>query len=74
MRRGRPRINVPVKIAQVKLRLYPGADDDLLEFFAHIPPHLRVAMVKQALRTGVATDNRAYDQDQMFDALDSLVS
>ena len=37
-------------IVRVKLRLYPGEDDDLIVFFDSIPFRLRATMVKQALR------------------------
>jgi hypothetical protein len=39
-------------IVQTKLRLYPGADDDLIEFFQDIPSGYRADAVKAALRSG----------------------
>jgi hypothetical protein len=39
-------------IVMVKLRLYRGQDDDLLDFFQRLPARLRAASVKQALRSG----------------------
>ena len=48
-------------ILRVKLRLYPGEDDDLIVFFDSIPHRLRATMVKQALRSGTLTANEDYD-------------
>lgn len=63
------------KIVYVKLRLYPGEDDDLIAFFEQIIPRLRAAMVKQGLRSGVSiTDQTADISDEALDALESFVS
>lgn len=51
-RRGRPKLAQPPKIYFIKLRLYPGQDDDLIAFLAGAPHRLRSAAVKGALRTG----------------------
>jgi len=51
-RRGRPRLEQQNVIVEVYLRLKPGQDNDLIEFFATIPPGMRVATVKSALRSG----------------------
>ena len=69
--KGRPRLSSPPTIIQVKIRLYPGQDDDLIAFFASIPARLRATMVKQALRSGASVEE-APDED-LFDALDSYV-
>lgn len=55
-------------IVRVKLRLYPGEDDDLIVFFDSIPHRLRATMVKQALRSGTLTPNEEFaeDDDQLF--------
>ena len=62
-------------IVQIKLRLYPGEDDDLIAFFDSIPHRLRATMVKQALRSGTLTANEELtaDDDGLFETLDSLV-
>ena len=70
--RGRPRSNRKAQIVQIKLRLYPGEDDDLIAFFDSIPPGLRAAMVKQALRSGAPQFEESQDED-LFDALDAFI-
>lgn len=75
--RGRPRSSraTAATIIRVKLRLYPGEDDDLIVFFDSIPYRLRATMVKQALRSGTQTSNEestAVD-DELFEALDLLI-
>jgi hypothetical protein len=49
---GRPPLENPPEIVQIKLRLYPGEDDDLRRFFEQIPHGHRADAVKAALRTG----------------------
>jgi hypothetical protein len=49
---GRPPLDNPPEIVQVKLRLYPGEDDDLRAFFDQIPHGHRADAVKAALRSG----------------------
>ena len=73
MKRGRPKLSREIKVIQLKLRLYEGIDDDLITFFTHIPPRLRAAMVKCALRSGTNTDISEVS-DETFTMLDSLVS
>ena len=60
---------------RVKLRLYPGQDDDLIAFFHSIPFRLRAAMVKRALRSGTQTQEGGWapEDDPLLDALDALV-
>lgn len=48
---GRPRLP-PAVCVGIKLTLRPGPDDDLLTFFARIPPAQRAAAVCRALRAG----------------------
>jgi hypothetical protein len=58
----------------IKLRLYPGEDDDLITFFDGIIPRLRAAIVKQALRSGTQGTSIAMPSDDgLLDALDLLV-
>ena len=47
--RGRPRSRraALARIVCIKLRLYPGEDDDLIAFFDAIPDRVRAAMVKR---------------------------
>ena len=49
---ARQKFEQRTRIVQVKLSLRPGEDDDLIEFFDQVPGRLRVAAVKQALRSG----------------------
>jgi hypothetical protein len=39
-------------LVNVKFHLRPGEDDDLIRFFAALPPHRRAAALKVALRSG----------------------
>lgn len=75
-RRGRPRSerSASATIVPIKLRLYPGVDDDLIAFFDGIPTGLRAAAVKRALREGATTgppDQQA--EDDILDVLDTLL-
>ncbi len=49
---ARPRLPVPSVVIGLTLHLRPGEDDDLLAFFARIPPRQRAAALKSALRAG----------------------
>jgi hypothetical protein len=72
---ARPRLaQRPIKV-QVNMNLRPGEDDDLISFFEHVPLRLRVAAVKQALRSGgmsVQLDDLPSD-DEVELALDGLL-
>ena len=76
-KRGRPRSPraASARIVNIKMRLYPGEDDDLIAFFASVPGRLGATMAKQALRSGIQTnsDDVPLDEDEPFDALDALV-
>ena len=65
---GRPRRETVV--VRVKLRLHPGEDNDLIDFFASLPERGRARAVIGALRTGdilqVLVDE-GIDDDQMAD-------
>ena len=63
------------KVIRIKLRLYPGEDDDLILFFDGIPTGLRATSVKIALRSGVATGPDVYEtqDDHLMDALEDLI-
>jgi len=76
-RRGRPPSPraASATIVHVKLRLYPGEDDDLIAFFEAALPRLRAAMVKQALRSGTRDSARMLDpDDEVTRMMDCLVS
>lgn len=49
---ARPRLPVTSQKINIKLHLRPGEDDDLIRFFATLPPHRRAASLKVALRSG----------------------
>ena len=76
-RRGRPLSARAASARRVylKLRLYPGEDDDLIAFFETIPSGLRAARVKGALRSGMetTTDDAWPPDETLLDALDDLV-
>jgi len=77
-RRGRPPSPqaASAKVVHIKLRLYPGEDDDLIAFFDAIIPRLRAAIVKQALRSGVSEtwNNDHQGHDDVLDTLDAFVT
>jgi len=65
---GRPRRETVV--VRVKLRLHPGEDDDLIDFFASLPERGRARAVIGALRTGDINQvlvDEGIDDDQMAD-------
>ena len=65
---GRPRRETVV--VRVKLRLHPGEDDDLIDFFASLPERGRARAVIGALRTGNMNQvlvDEGIDDDQMAD-------
>ncbi|MBN1139300.1 MAG: hypothetical protein JXM73_22175 [Anaerolineae bacterium] len=65
-RGGRPRRETVT--VWLKLRLHPGEDDDLINFFASLPERGRARSVMAALRTGniaQALADEGLDDDQM---------
>ncbi len=50
--RGRPQLEGELVEVFVHLRLRAGEDDDLITFFARMPPGCRSDMLKAALRAG----------------------
>lgn len=75
LRRGRPKLAQPPQIYFIKLRLYPGQDDDLIAFLDAVPYRLRTAAVKGALRTGNLSTRLAGlpADDDLAEALDGLM-
>lgn len=63
------------QVIRIKLRLYPGEDDDLIAFSQGIPTGLRAASVKIALRSGVKREPDIHESqdDNLMDALEDLV-
>lgn len=53
---ARPRLTVQVVVIPLKLRLKRGVDDDLIDFFDHLPRRHRPQTVKAALRGQVQLD------------------
>jgi hypothetical protein len=78
VKRGRPPSPraASAKMIHIKLRLYPGEDDDLIAFFDDIIPRLRAARVKQVLRSGINDSQYLGNSkdDGILDALDVLVT
>jgi hypothetical protein len=55
-----------------KLRLHPGEDDDLIDFFASLPERGRARAVMTALRTGNIAQilaDEGLDNDQMAESM-----
>jgi hypothetical protein len=77
-RKGRPKSEraAHVQIVRIKLRLYPGEDDDLIAFFSTIPTGLRAASAKRALREGChgGCANDRPPAEELLDALDAFIS
>jgi hypothetical protein len=72
--RGRPRCESIV--VQIKLRLHPGEDDDLIAFFAGLPPYSRANSVKIAMRSGNLASGApgdGVDEDDIADALERFL-
>ena len=61
----------------IKLRLHPGEDDDLIDFFSSLPDRGRARAVMTALRTGNINQvliDEGLDDDQMAeDMLESFL-
>lgn len=77
-KRGRPRSTraASALTTYIKLRLYPGEDDDLIAFFGDIPLGLRAAMVKRGLRSGMADipSQSVAEDDDLLDAMDAFIA
>ncbi len=73
---ARPRLKIETKVIQIKLRLHPGQDDDLLSWFEQMPNRLRAPAVKAALRAGGMTTAVADvpDDDEIVAAMGALLS
>ena len=74
--RGRPRLLTQAVVLNLKLRLRPGVDDDLIVFFGQVPPRHRAGAAKAAMRSGnlgaaALTDLPA--DEAVADALDDLL-
>ena len=74
-KRGRPRSPraAEATVVYVKMRLYPGEDDDLIAFVQGIPKGLLAASIKRALRDGVQADTSVTQGDGLLSLLDDLV-
>ena len=69
---GRPKRETVV--IRLNLRLHPGEDDDLINFFASLPYGGRAKGVMIALRTGNINQilmDEGIDDDQMADAFEN---
>jgi len=74
--RGRPRLPEQAVVVNLKLRLRPGVDDDLIAFFARIPPRFRAGAAKAAMRSGNLATAAATDlpaDDAVADVLGELL-
>ncbi|MAT45165.1 MAG: hypothetical protein CL609_22790 [Anaerolineaceae bacterium] len=61
-------------IVPLKLWLIPGRDDDLIEFFALVPPGKKAWAVMRSLRTGIRSEivHEKDEIDNFETKLDSL--
>lgn len=74
-RRGRPVASNRPLVVPVKLRLYPGMDDDLIAWLDDVPAGARAVAVKSALRSGAGSVHLADlgSDAELIDALDNLM-
>jgi len=77
-RRGRPPLAEPARVYNVKLRLRPGEDDDLIQRLDAVPPRLLSAAVKLGLRNGLLAQEAVStlppdDEDGMAKALEGFL-
>lgn len=74
--RGRPTRPEPEVRVVVHLRLREGQDNDLIAFFASLPPRQRALRLKLALRSGgmqsISNANKMQDED-LNNALESFL-
>lgn len=74
--RGRPRLPEQAVVLNLKLRLRPGVDDDLIAFFSQVPLRYRAGAAKTAMRSGNLTAAVLIDlpaDETMADALGELL-
>lgn len=73
---GRPPNTVETIHISIRLSLHPGRDDDLLAFFAALPPGSRATAVMAAMRSGnlaAAADEDYMSEEEMTAALMDLM-
>lgn len=73
---GRPPLGIVVQTVRITLSLRPGADDDLIVFFAQLPPRSRARAVMTAMRQGRVGETAVGDmlnEDELATALDDLL-
>ena len=75
-KRGRPVCSEPEVRVAIHLRLREGQDNDLIAFFASLPPRQRALRLKLALRSGgmqsISNANNMQDED-LNNALESFL-
>lgn len=74
--RGRPRRTKTPRIYSVKLILYAGEDDDLIDYLEAAPERKRAAAIKAAMRSGqIGTLDLGDlpDDDELMDAFEDLL-
>ena len=74
--RGRPAPPEPEVRVVVHLRLREGQDNDLIAFFASLPPRQRALRLKLALRSGGMQSTSAVAEipdDELNEALDGFL-
>jgi hypothetical protein len=68
--RGRPPADNPPRIYRTTLRLYPGEDDDLIDYLDHAPPRGLNAAIIAAMRSGnLHTTNEVLEDENILDDL-----
>jgi len=74
--RGRPRLPEQAVVLNLKLRLRPGVDDDLIAFFSQVPLRHRAGAAKAAMRSGDLATAMSVDlpaDETVADALGELL-
>lgn len=72
-RRGRPPLAIQPVVFSVKLLLYPGSDDDLINYLRSAKPGLRSTMIKIAMRNGRLVTPQACPTDEDEPSFDELM-
>jgi len=74
-RRGRPRKEGRPVVVHIRLRLWPGEDDDLIRLLA--TPRLRARIVRAALRgadlSRLAASHEGPSEEEILDAFSRLI-
>jgi len=72
-KRGRPRLQAPPRVYQIKLRLYPGRHDQLIDWLDELPTRQMSGHIRQALVMGATPHAGQEIDDTAAKLLDDLI-